>query len=61
MRDPLTSETRALLDLSRDGDDPAPEDRERLRGAVMAAIAGGAAVGASAVAGSAAAAASSRA
>ncbi len=49
MRDPLTDQTRALLDLARDGDDPTADDRARLRQAVMLAVAGGAATGVTAV------------
>ncbi|MBW2464675.1 MAG: hypothetical protein JRH11_23710 [Deltaproteobacteria bacterium] len=44
----MTDQTRALLDLARDGDDPTDDDRARLRQAVMLAVAGGAAAGATA-------------
>lgn len=47
----LGPEARAVLEAGRSGDDPRPEDRARMRRAVMAAIAAGGAGGAASLAG----------
>jgi hypothetical protein len=51
----LGAEARSILDAGRDGDEPAPGDRARIRGAVLRAIAAGGASGAVTIAGEAAA------
>jgi hypothetical protein len=46
----LGPEARSLLDGGRNGDDPSPADRARLRASVMRAVAAGGAIGAAATA-----------
>lgn len=55
----MSPDARALLDAARGADEPTAEDRDRLRGAIVTSLAGGAALASSAVAGSTAAAATS--
>jgi hypothetical protein len=52
----LSAEARALIARAKGGDDPSPEDRARVRAALMAAVAGGAGLAATSAAASSAAA-----